>query len=226
MAADAKLRGCFICLEGIDHSGKTTHARRLCEALCGNGIDARIMAFPDRTTATGKLIDECLRSTQPLDAHALLLLFSANRWEKAGEIRRLLAAGTTVVADRYCYSGAAYGIARGIPAAWCAAPDAGLPRPDIVLQLELPVASALARASATSAGAELFETADVLGRVAAAFSGEIRRHEERWLAVDSDRPADVVLDDLLRVAMFSASAVVMGSAVGNIAPWQWDSTDV
>lgn len=39
------------------------------------------MADIDRTTQTGKMIDNYLQNKSELDDHAIHLLFSANRWE-------------------------------------------------------------------------------------------------------------------------------------------------
>ena len=41
------------------------------------------IAYPDRTTTIGKMIDNYLQSKAELDDRAIHLLFSANRWEIA-----------------------------------------------------------------------------------------------------------------------------------------------
>jgi dTMP kinase len=61
---------------------------------------------------------------------------------------KALASGTTVVVDRYAYSGVAYSAAKDIPGMdleWCKAPDKGLPAPDKVFYLQLDQAEAAAR---------------------------------------------------------------------------------
>lgn len=45
-------------------------------------VVAELWRFPDRTTATGLMIDSYLQSKTELDDAAVHLLFSANRWEK------------------------------------------------------------------------------------------------------------------------------------------------
>jgi dTMP kinase len=138
----SKSRGALIVLEGIDRCGKTTQVGLLQETL-GNK-NARVMRFPDRTTAVGKIIDQYLQSNQVLDDRAVHLLFSANRWECAERIRTLLRAGTTIVCDRYAYSGVAFSAAKVnareefiLSLEWCQAPDRGLPAPDCVIFLDL-----------------------------------------------------------------------------------------
>jgi dTMP kinase len=59
-----------------------------------------------------------------------------------------LKAGTTLVVDRYAFSGVAFSAAKCVPGmdrAWCAAADVGLPAPDAVLVLTLAEAEAEAR---------------------------------------------------------------------------------
>ncbi|KAJ3503781.1 hypothetical protein NLJ89_g8282 [Agrocybe chaxingu] len=111
----------------------------------GNGgTDATLFKFPDRRTAIGQMIDAYLRSTSELDDHAIHLLFSANRWELASTIEKLLTAGTTVVCDRYAFSGISFSASKVnadgtpiLPFEWCRSPDVGLPAPDLVLFFDI-----------------------------------------------------------------------------------------
>lgn len=78
-------RGAFICFEGIDHSGKSTQARRVAERLAAEPgcAGVRVVTFPDRTSPTGVLINGYLTDkTKTLDDHVVHLLYAANRWEK------------------------------------------------------------------------------------------------------------------------------------------------
>jgi dTMP kinase len=105
-----KPRGAFVLLEGVDRCGKTTQCKTLVERLLSAGIAATLMRFPDRTTSTGMIINDYLTqaTTNALDDRAIHLLFSANRWESASTIAQHLRNGTTVVCDRYVYSGVAF----------------------------------------------------------------------------------------------------------------------
>ena len=138
-------RGTFILLEGVDRCGKTTQSQRLLHRVLAAGCAAVAMRFPDRTTATGSIINSYLQSpSQQLDDRAIHLLFSANRWEAANVLTEHLRQGTTVVCDRYAYSGVAFSAAKVdangeslLDMAWCQAPDKGLPAPDCVIFLDL-----------------------------------------------------------------------------------------
>lgn len=131
-------RGAFLLLEGVDRCGKTTQCQRLMQRLVQAGIAATAMRFPDRTTSTGKLIDSYLQQTSNMNDHAIHLLFSANRWESADTILQHLHAGTTIVCDRYAYSGVAFSASKeGMDLEWCKEPDKGLPAPDCVIFLDM-----------------------------------------------------------------------------------------
>lgn len=80
------------------------------------------------------------------------------------ELRRKVEGGTTLVVDRYAYSGAAYTAAKGCPGLdleWCRAQDRGLPRPDAIFFLSLTPEQAQARGGY---GEERYEKVGVAGR--------------------------------------------------------------
>ncbi|KOS17014.1 Thymidylate kinase [Escovopsis weberi] len=150
-------RGAFIVLEGVDRSGKTTQVKLLEQRFVEEGVRVKMMRFPDRSTPIGQMIDGYLKSSVDMEDHAIHLLFSANRWEAASRIRSLLASGTTVICDRFYHSGIVYSAAKRNPSlglAWARAPDTGLPRPDVVLFLDLGAEQARARGGW---GAEKYE---------------------------------------------------------------------
>ena len=68
--------------------------------------------FPDRTTNIGGIINSYLGCKKELEDHVVHLLFSANRWEMEKEIINTLMSGTSVLIDRYAYSGVAFSAAK------------------------------------------------------------------------------------------------------------------
>lgn len=158
-------RGAFVVLEGLDRSGKTTQVKLLEQKIAESGRKVHIMRFPDRTTTIGKLIDSYLKSDAEMDDHVIHLLFSANRWETAKNIESLLASGTTIISDRYYHSGVVYSAAKqnpSLPLTWARSPERGLPRPDLVLFLDLSPEEARARGGW---GDEVYEKEEMQKRV-------------------------------------------------------------
>ncbi|KAF2725193.1 thymidylate kinase [Polychaeton citri CBS 116435] len=133
-------RGLLIVFEGLDRSGKSTQCNLLVESLKKQGQDVQYLRFPNRETPIGHMINAYLNGQSEQEDHVIHLLFSANRWEAAQGIRDKIAAGTTVVVDRYYYSGCVYTAAKQQPSldlAWSRQPEVGLPRPDVCIFLDI-----------------------------------------------------------------------------------------
>lgn len=76
-----------------------------------------------------------------------------------------LKSGTTLIVDRYAYSGVAYSAAKakpGMDVDWCRHPDQGLPAPDLVVYLSVSNKVAAARAGF---GGERYEKAEFQDKV-------------------------------------------------------------
>ncbi|XP_044523600.1 thymidylate kinase isoform X2 [Gracilinanus agilis] len=131
-------RGALIVLEGMDRAGKTTQGRKLVAALLEAGHTAELLRFPERSTEIGKLLGSYLEKKNNMEDHTVHLLFSANRWEQVPLIKEKLSRGVTLVVDRYAFSGVAFTSAKeNFSLDWCKQPDVGLPKPDIILFLQL-----------------------------------------------------------------------------------------
>lgn len=155
-------QGSIVVFEGPDRCGKSTQIKLCAEILKTMGIKVKCLSFPDRTSETGKIIDEILKSKKKINPEALHLLFSSNRWEKSTEISNLIKKGYAVLIDRYFHSGLVYSCASGLDPEWCASADSGLPIPSLVLYLEVDPESFSKRGGF---GDELFEKIDFQKRV-------------------------------------------------------------
>uniref|UniRef100_A0A1B6EN76 Thymidylate kinase n=1 Tax=Cuerna arida TaxID=1464854 RepID=A0A1B6EN76_9HEMI len=186
------LRGALIVIEGCDRSGKTTQCKKIVASLNNIGIQAEYMNFPDRSTAIGKIINEYLTQKNDISDKAIHLLFSANRWELVPKINKLLQQGTTVVVDRYSYSGVAFSaIKNGMNLEWCKWSDAGLPKPDLVLLLTL---SMEAMNSRGGFGEERYEKNEIQQEVVKVFR-ELK--DSTWKEIDADRSMEDLHAELL-----------------------------
>ncbi|KAG8694980.1 Thymidylate kinase [Ceratobasidium sp. 394] len=188
-------RGAFIVIEGLDRSGKSTQCAQLAARVEAAGKPVKSIKFPDRTTAIGKMINAYLQSESEVDDQTIHLLFSANRWELASNIKSLLAEGTTVVCDRYAYSGLAFSVAKntGLSYEWCLNPDIGLPAPDIVFFLD--VAPEIARKRG-GFGEERYEKEELQANVRRVFKQIGSDVQERWEVVDANRSQSEVEEEL------------------------------
>ncbi|ETS86121.1 hypothetical protein PFICI_04146 [Pestalotiopsis fici W106-1] len=165
------VRGAFIVFEGMDRAGKTTQAKLLQQRCIEEGKNVKFMRFPDRTTPIGQMIDAYLKGQTEIEDHVIHLLFSANRWEAIKSIQTALASGQTIICDRYYHSGIVYSAAKqnpSLPLSWAKAPEVGLPRPDLVLFLDLEEQVARERGGW---GGEIYEKGEMQRRVRDLFWG-------------------------------------------------------
>ncbi|EXC25420.1 Thymidylate kinase [Morus notabilis] len=171
-------RGALVVLEGLDRCGKTTQSNKLHKYLEGLGHSAELWRFPDRTTSVGQMISSYLSNQSQLDDRAIHLLFSANRWEKRTLMESKLKSGTTIIVDRYSYSGVAFSSAKGLDMDWCKAPEIGLLAPDLVLYLEIPPEKAAERGGY---GGERYEHLEFQKKVSKSYQA---LHDASWKVIN------------------------------------------
>ncbi|XP_057425937.1 thymidylate kinase isoform X1 [Lotus japonicus] len=188
-------RGALVVLEGLDRSGKSSQCTRLVSYLEGQGINAELLRFPDRTTSVGQMISAYLTNTSQLDDHTIHLLFSANRWEKRSLMETKLKSGTTLIVDRYSYSGVAFSSAKGLNFEWCKAPEIGLLAPDLVAYLDISPEKAAERGGY---GDERYEKLEFQKKVAQSYKV---LHDHSWKVVDACQPIEDVEKQLQEMVL-------------------------
>jgi len=179
------MAGHFIVLEGIDGVGKTTQVALLAEWLGALAVPYLTVREPGGTPV-GEAIREIVLGRPELDVSPrseLLLLLAARAALVRDMVRPALAAGTSVVGDRFALSTLAYqAYGRGIDVdqvrrALDVATD-GL-QPDLYVLLDLPLAEALERRGAGGAAPDRIE------REGEAFRGAVR---DGYLALAESEP--------------------------------------
>jgi dTMP kinase len=191
MTSDKLMRGAVIVIEGADRVGKSTRAAKLVESLCKSGERVQLLKFPDRETAIGSLISRFLQKESRLDDRAIHLLFSANRWEWFSKMKQAIESGTSLVIDRYAYSGVAYSAAKvGMDFEWCKQADRGLIKADKVLYITLPDEITRQR---PGYGDEIYEQAEFQSRVKKCYD---QLMDETWTVISGDVPPEQ-LDEVL-----------------------------
>lgn len=165
-------KGYLITLEGIEGSGKSSHARFIVERLQQIGKNVLLTREPGGTDTGEKIRDILLDKdlTQLLPETELLLLFAARVQHIQQTIMPAMNAGRIVICDRFIDSSYAYqGGGRKIPMAkikqledWIFAELQPEFKPDLTLLLDLPVEDGLSRARGMRLGLEdRFEAEDI-----------------------------------------------------------------
>ena len=116
----------FIVIEGLDGSGKATQTNQLCKALKQKQIKYRHLTFPDYEQDSSALIKLYLSGafgTEPnsVNAYAAASFYAVDRYASFQRFwKQDYLDGTCLVADRYATS------------------NLELPRPDVVIYLDVP----------------------------------------------------------------------------------------
>ena len=189
-------RGGFVVFEGGESVGKSTQAGWLATS---RGVEA---TFEPGATRLGQELRHLLlgRAGIRLDTVTEALLMAADRAQHVAEtIRPALEAGRDVVCDRYIGSSLAYqGYGRGL--------DVGIVRklsevatgglwPDLIILMDMDPERARTRGGVTP---DRFESLgmDFHRRVREGYLALVAADPGRWVAIDADRPASVVRDDV------------------------------
>ncbi len=190
------MAGWLIAFEGLDQSGKETQARLLRARLEAGGREVRIFPFPDYDTAIGAELGRALRGERDYGADVMQLLYVANRYEWAPEIRRTLDEGQVVICDRYLASSVAYGESQGLDPGWLLEIQRFLPVPHLTILLDIAPATAAAR---KAAGRDRYERdLALLERVRDSYRRQAR--QPGWVMIDGERSRQEVGEEVQSVA--------------------------
>jgi dTMP kinase len=200
-------RGVLISLEGIEGSGKSTHAKMLAEQIESRGLKCVLTAEPGGARVSQK-IRELLLSVEyrGMDALTELLLYAAARREHLKElIIPSLDDGKVVVTDRFSDSTRAYqGTARGIEPTLIDEIDrmvTGGLKPDLTLLLDLDARTGLARnRQAGKLDRMELEELDFHEKVRAGFLDIQRAEPERVKLVDAGKSVREVQEEILKLS--------------------------
>jgi dTMP kinase len=192
-------RGAFICIEGIDASGKTTQAHRLVRSLRQRGLDAVYTTEPS-TGEIGKLIRYYVldrKKRMPVTMEALL--FAADRIDHVDkEIKPALQKNKIVVCDRYVYSTLAYQGAANLDLNWIEQINRFALIPDLALFLDVSPEAVNERMQSKSKKS-VMETLKNQRRVCEVYLKMVK--EGRLMRIDGNKPVNAVAAEILRVVV-------------------------
>ena len=127
----------IIVIEGGDQAGKLTQSTLLEKTLKKRKIKTKVFHFPDYKTPIGKEIRKYLDGKRKFTLQVIHCLLAANRWEKLNEILAAQEKNSILIMNRYYHSNLIYGIANGMKQKWLENLDAGLPKADLVILLDV-----------------------------------------------------------------------------------------
>jgi len=192
-----KERGLFICIEGLDASGKTTHARRLVWNLQKRGFEAIYTTEPS-AGEIGKFIRKyVLQRRKRVPSVVEALLFAVDRVDHVEkEIKPALQEGKIVVSDRYVYSSRAYQGAAGLDIKWIEEiNELALPS-DLAIYIDVPAEVVVRRLRGRRS---VMERLEIQRKVREVYMRLVKNGS--LIPVDGNRPRDEVSKDVLTIVL-------------------------
>ncbi len=185
-------KGFFVCIEGLDKSGKTSQSILLVQALSKKGYDTVYTTEPSRGEIGTFIRKYVLHRRERVPAVVEALLFAADRAEHTeAEVKPLLKEGKIVVSDRYVYSSLAYQGAAELDISWIAEINKPALEPDLAIYLDVPLEVVFKRCRH---GKSVMERPEVQRRVQEVYQRLVR--EGKMIAVDGTRPVEVVANHI------------------------------
>lgn len=162
----------FIVIESLDAAGGSTQAGLLIGRIKKAGYKAYQFHYPQEDEPTGRMIyDKFLlhKNKNPFSRREQALLYIQDFFAESKKLREIITrpGKNCIVSDRYCTSTMAYqtigttGAARKRMLAWihwlCWEGKPALPKPDMVILLDLPVSISLKRLNERPGTKDFFE---------------------------------------------------------------------
>jgi len=181
----------YICLEGIDGSGKTTQIKLLESWIKECGWDV-LRVFEPTNNEVGKLIRKMLQNPEAISENfqiTLALLFAADRTVLMRDITEAEALAKIVVSDRSFYSSMVY----QNDSKWIAEINKHAKEPDLVILLDIDPETAVSRCE----GMDSFEEQNFLAATAKKYS-ELADNQN-FIVVNANNGINKVHEDIKRI---------------------------
>lgn len=135
----AEKKGKFICIEGLDGSGKTTHTHRLIRNLQEQGFDAIYTTEPSLGELGTFIRSSVLEGKKRVPRVVEAVLFAVDRIEHLEkDVKPALNEEKIVVSDRCVYSSLAYQGSAGLDLEWIEEINRYALPPDFAIYIDVP----------------------------------------------------------------------------------------
>lgn len=198
-----KKRGYFVTLEGGEGSGKSTQLGLLEDYLSKGGYDVIFTREPGGTPISEKIRKILLggENTEMCDETEALLFAAARVQHIKEKILPAVAAGKTVVCDRYVHSSLVYqGYARGLGDFVEKVNSYALENcmPDVTIFLDITPERAFARKGGADKDDRLEQSGmDFHKRVYDGYVMAAEKFPDHFVRINADRPVEDVFEDIL-----------------------------
>lgn len=194
------MKGKYVIFEGIDGAGKSTLCADFTRTLQKRGMQVASFAFPSRTGAAGKLIQDIFSRKASINIGSMQHLMLADQIDFEHKIRNHLADGCTVILDRHAaVSAFVYGAEHtDVEKLYGIVQPAQFRKPDLLVIVDVPVAVAMERRKKRGAANPIFESDDTerLVRLRHRYMARVLI-DDNAMSVDGTKPTDELVADLI-----------------------------
>jgi len=192
-----KKKGIFICIEGLDGSGKTTHAHRIVRNLQKKGFDAVYTTEPSRGELGKFIRTSVLQGKKRVPRVVEALLFAVDRVEHLEKmVKPALEEGKIVISDRCMYSSFAYQGAAELDLEWIEEINRMALPPDLAIYIDVPPEVVVERIRRKKSVMERLETQRKVREVYMKYV-----KNGKLVAVDGDKRKGEVTRNILNVIL-------------------------
>ena len=185
----------IIVIEGGDQAGKLTQSTLLEKALKKRKIKTKVFHFPDYKTPIGKEIRKYLDGKRKFPPQVIHCLLAANRWEKLDEILAAQEKNSVLIMNRYYHSNLVYGITNGMKQKWLENLDAGLPRDDLVILLDVTQKESFRRQKTRRDKFEKNE--EFLRKISKIYRATAKK--KHWKIIDASKSKQEIHEEILKM---------------------------
>ncbi|MDH5386385.1 MAG: dTMP kinase [Candidatus Aminicenantes bacterium] len=192
-----KKKGIFICIEGLDGSGKTTHAHRIVRNLQKKGFDAVYTTEPSQGEYGKFIRTSVLQGKKRMPRVLEALLFAVDRVEHLEkDVKPALEEGKIVISDRCVYSSLAYQGAAGLDLEWIEEINRMALPPDLAIYIDVPPEVVVERIKRKKSVMERLETQRKVREVYMKYV-----KNGKFVPVDGDRKKGEVEKSILEIVL-------------------------
>ena len=184
----------IIVIEGGDQAGKLTQSTLLEKALKKRKIKTKVFHFPDYKTPIGKEIRKYLDGKRKFPPQVIHCLLAANRWEKLNEILAAQEKNSVLIMNRYYHSNLVYGITNGMKQKWLENLDAGLPKADLVILLDVTQKESFRRQKTRRDKFEKNE--EFLRKISKIY--RVTAKKKHWKIIDASKSKQEIHEEILK----------------------------
>ena len=185
----------IVVFEGGDQAGKKTQSELLEKKLKTAKIKVKLFSFPDYSTPIGKEINKYLRGKRKFPPQVIHCLLAANRWEKLDEIKKAQQKNSVIIMNRYRESNLVYGLVNGLKIDWLENLDAGLPKSDLVIVLDVSQNESFTRKRANR---DRFEkNRDFSQRISKTYRKMAK--QKKWKIVNATKSKCEIHEDIMKI---------------------------